>query len=169
MRAVAGSSRAEDIVMYTGNDDNIVADLMTSYAFKVDGKDVQVDFKGGLLGHWAVWTHKAVALLAEIKTYKANPTAKAAADLLKKGVWVTDVNAALFDPAHEFEGCIPGIHEVLKRQGLMEGIWCLNPEEVLSAGQKEEIDRVYRDYPTLNDDEFVKYFLENEQTEPGKS
>jgi len=162
MRAVAASSRREEIVMYTGNDDNIVPDLLTNYTFMVAGKEIQVDFKGGLLGHWAVWTHKAVALLEEIKAYKSNPTASGAADLLKKGIWITDVNAALFDPAHEFEGCIPGIHEVLRRQGLMEGIWCLNPNEVLSAGQKEEIDRVYTDYPTLNDDEFVQSFLTNE-------
>src|SRR5690606_27115536 len=99
MRAVANSSRRDEIVMYTGNDDNIVPDLMTKYAFQVDGKEVQVEFKGGLLGHWAVWTHQAVALLNEVKAYKADPTRKAAEELLKKGIWTTDVNAALFDPA----------------------------------------------------------------------
>lgn len=162
MRAVANSKRREDIAMYTGNDDNIVADLLTDYTFPVNGREITVNFKGGLLGHWAVWTQKAVELLEEVKKYRRNPSAETAAYLLTKGVKITDVNAALFDPANSFHGCIPGIHEVLYRQGLLKGIWCLNPNEVLSAGQKEEIDRVYRDYPELNDDEFVHSFLEND-------
>ena len=159
MRAVANSSRREEIAMYTGNDDNIVADLLTTYQFNVNGKTVNVEFVGGLLGHWAVWTNKAVSLLAEVKAYKTNKTAAAADDLLTRGIEITDVNAAMFDPANHFHGCIPGIHEILCRQGLLNGIWCLNPNEKLSAGQNEELDRVYAAYPHLNDDEFVKEFL----------
>lgn len=159
MRAVANSSRREEIAMYTGNDDNIVADLLTTYQFNVNGKTVNVEFVGGLLGHWAVWTNKAVSLLAEVKTYKTNKSAAAADDLLTRGIEITDVNAAMFDPANHFHGCIPGIHEILRRQGLLNGIWCLNPNEKLSAGQNEELDRVYAAYPHLNDDEFVKEFL----------
>jgi len=159
MRALANSGRHEQIAMYTGNDDNIVNDLMATYRFPIGDQQVSIDFKGGLLGHWAVWTSRAVALLDEIKEYKKNPQNKTAASLLTKAVAVTDSNAAFFDPAHNFHGCIPGIHEVLRRQGLMRGIWCLNPNEVLSPGQKEEIDRVYNDYPELNDDAFVSDFL----------
>ncbi|SDZ31310.1 Dihydrodipicolinate synthase/N-acetylneuraminate lyase [Rhodonellum ikkaensis] len=160
MRAVANSSRRDQIAMYTGNDDNIVADLLTPYVFTINGKKYQKEFVGGLLGHWAVWTHKAVALLEEIKTLKARGNVQA---LLAKGVSITDVNAAIFDPAHHFHGCIPGIHEVLRRQGLLEGIWCLNPKEVLSDGQAEELDRVYAAYPELNDDDFVSEFLSDEK------
>ncbi|MEZ0453425.1 dihydrodipicolinate synthase family protein [Sphingobacterium thalpophilum] len=159
MRALANSSRSDQIAMYTGNDDNIINDLMTTYQFPVNGKIVNIDFKGGLLGHWAVWTQKAVILLEEIKAYKRNPDDLSASRLLSKAIAVTDTNAAFFDPANAFHGCIPGLHEVLVRQGLMKGIWCLNPNEQLSPGQKEEIDRVYRDYPELNDDAFVQNFL----------
>lgn len=162
MRAVAHSSRSKDIAMYTGNDDNIVADLLTDYHFQVAGKPVRVPFVGGLLGHWAVWTRKAVDLLAGIKACKASGDARESARLLSKGIAITDVNAALFDPAHDFRGCIPGIHEVLRRQGLLEGIWCLNPDENLSPGQMEEIDRVYSAYPELNDDAFVQDFLKKQ-------
>jgi hypothetical protein len=159
MRAVANSSRCEEIAMYTGNDDNIVADLLTTYQFNVNGKTVNKEFVGGLLGHWAVWTNKANSLLVEVKAYKADKTAAAADDLLTRGIEITDVNAAMFDPANHFHGCIPGIHEILRRQGLLNGIWCLNPNEKLSAGQDEELSRVYAAYPHLNDDEFVKAFL----------
>ncbi|WP_293881085.1 MULTISPECIES: dihydrodipicolinate synthase family protein [unclassified Sphingobacterium] len=161
MRAVANSSRREQIAMYTGNDDNIVNDLMTTYTFPVAGENISIGFKGGLLGHWAVWTAKAVELLQEIKAYKQQPNNCTASQLLSKGIAVTDSNAAFFDPANAFHGCIPGLHAVLCRQGLMKGIWCLNPEENLSIGQQEEIDRVYSDYPDLNDDEFVKEFLKS--------
>lgn len=164
MRAVAHSPRREEVIMYTGNDDNIVADLLTPYEFTVEGKPVRVDFKGGLLGHWAVWTRKAVELMEEIKEHKKNLNGSSEINLLTKGVKITDVNAALFDPANDFRGCIPGIHEVLRRQGLMDGIWCLDPNEVLSNGQMEEIDRVYSDYPELNDDEFVKEFLKSNKS-----
>ncbi len=158
VRAVCSSSRVNEIDLYTGNDDNIVADLLTKYSFEVDGKIVEKEFVGGLLGHWAVWTQKAVELLAEIKLCKSKGNA-GIAELLTKGIDVTDMNAAIFDPAHSFHGCIPGIHEVLRRQGLLEGRWCLNPKEELSAGQMEEIDRVCSAYPELTDDEFVKELL----------
>lgn len=157
IRAICCSARRDQIALYTGNDDNIVNDLMTVYRFQVEGKMVEKRVVGGLLGHWAVWTHKAVQMLEEIKRARIYDTIPA--EWLTRNVEVTDSNAAFFDPAHGFAGCIPGIHEVLRRQGLMKGTWCLNPHEELSAGQKEEIDRVYRDYPHLNDDEFVKQHL----------
>ncbi len=162
MRAVANSSRRDKISMYTGNDDNIMADLLTTFKFNVRGEEVEVGFKGGLLGHWAVWTNNVVQLMERVKAYRKNKTVEEAEALLNLGVQVTDVNAALFDPAHSFHGCIPGIHEVLRRQGLLEGRWCLNPKEELSNGQMEEIERVYQDYPHLNDDAFVKDFLTND-------
>ncbi|WP_419873732.1 dihydrodipicolinate synthase family protein [Candidatus Pristimantibacillus sp. PTI5] len=157
IRAVCCSARREQIALYTGNDDNIVNDLMSVYRFQAEGKMVEKRIVGGLLGHWAVWTHKAVQMLEEIKRARIYDTIPA--EWLTLNVEVTDSNAAFFDPAHGFAGCIPGIHEVLRRQGLMKGTWCLNPHEELSVGQKEEIDRVYRDYPHLNDDEFVKLHL----------
>lgn len=153
VRAVCYSSRRDEIALYTGNDDNIINDLFTTYRFNVNGATVEKPIVGGLLGHWAVWTHKAVQLLEDIK--EARRKDSLASEWLSMNVAVTDCNAAFFDPAHQFAGCIPGIHEVLRRQGLLKGTWCLNPDEVLSPGQAEEIDRVYRDYPQLNDDEFV--------------
>ncbi|HSF54619.1 MAG TPA: dihydrodipicolinate synthase family protein [Algoriphagus sp.] len=163
MRAVSQSSRRDEIAMYTGNDDNIVADLLTTYKFEVEGKTFEKEFVGGLLGHWAVYTQKAVELLEEIKACKTSGSAKDWSRLLTKGIEVTDVNAAMFDPAHHFHGCIPGMHEMLRRQGLLDGIWCLNPKEVLSEGQAEEIDRVHQAYPHLNDDAFVAEFLKNDK------
>jgi hypothetical protein len=144
--------------LYTGNDDNIVADLLTTYRFVVNGQPVEKRIVGGLLGHWAVWTRKAVELLEEIKQSRHKGDA-VINDWLTRNIEVTDMNAAIFDPAHHFHGCIPGIHEVLRRQGLLEGRWCLNPEEELSPGQMEEIDRVCTLYPHLTDDAFVKEFL----------
>lgn len=158
-RAVIYSSRRDDIALYTGNDDNIINDLLTTYRFVVDGKPIEKKIVGGLLGHWAVWTKKAVELLEEIKRVRNGETI--ASEWLTRNIAVTDTNAAFFDPAHQFAGCIPGIHEVLRRQGLLKGTWCLNPQEVLSPGQAEEIDRMYRDYPELNDDEFVKAHLQD--------
>ena len=154
VRACALSSRCEDITLYTGNDDNIIPDLITEYKFtKEDGSEVSKRFQGGLLGHWCVWTNAVCKLFEKLKEGKASD------ELLSLGIKVTDANAIIFDAAHNFAGCIPGIHEILHRQGLMKGIWCLNPEEVLSPGQAEEIDRIYRMYPELNDDAFVKEFL----------
>lgn len=163
MRAVCNSSRKDEIAMYTGNDDNIVADLLTTYRFAVNNTIVEKEFVGGLLGHWAVWTNKAVELLAEVKAVKQSADAAKLAALLTKGIEITDVNAAMFDPAHQFHGCIPGMHEFLRRQGLLEGTWCLNPNEQMSAGQNEEISRVYAAYPHLHDDAFVNEFLQSQK------
>ncbi|RKP51396.1 dihydrodipicolinate synthase family protein [Cohnella endophytica] len=158
LRAVCNSSRADDIAVYTGNDDNIVNDLLTVYRFPVGDRIVEKRIVGGLLGHWAVWTQKAVELLDQIKQIRNG--ARIEASWLTRNIEVTDSNAAFFDPSHQFHGCIPGIHEVLRRQGLLEGTWCLNPNEQLSEGQSEEIDRVYEAYPHLNDDAFVRASLE---------
>ena len=157
VRAVCNSPRRDEIALYTGNDDNIIGDLITPYQFNVNGKKVEKRFTGGLLGHWAVWTSKAVELLKEIKKGNYNYES-----LLKKNISITDMNAVIFDAKNSFHGCIPGIHEVLRRQGLLEGTWCLNPNENMSDGQSEEIDRIYNDYPELTDDDFVKRFLEKE-------
>ncbi len=155
VRAVCESSRCDDIALYTGNDDNIVNDLLTTYEFKVNQKSITKDIVGGLLGHWAVWTKRAVELLDTVKKAKKDGSS-ISRELLTLNVAVTDSNAAFFDAANNFHGCIAGIHEVLYRQGVLKGIWCLDENEGLSPGQKEEIDRVYKDYPELNDDQFVK-------------
>lgn len=160
VRAVCNSSRKDKVALYTGNDDNIVADLLTTFRFDVNGEMVEKEFIGGLLGHWAVWTNAAVKLFEEIKACKA-AARNGEAELLTKGVQVTDMNAAIFDPSHAFHGCIPGIHEVLRRQGILKGTWCLNPDEQLSEGQNDEIERVCKAYPHLIDDEFVKTWIEN--------
>ncbi len=157
VRAVCNSPRRNEIALYTGNDDNIVADLLTPYRFTIQGEVVEKRFVGGLLGHYAVWTKKSVELFHEIKKGVADHIGLE--DMLAKNIEVTDMNAAIFDTANSFKGCIAGIHEVLRRQGLMKGIWCLSPEEKLSAGQSEEIDRIYKQYPYLTDDAFVKQFL----------
>jgi hypothetical protein len=153
VRAVCESER-DDIALYTGNDDNIVLDLVTPYRFRVGGRDVERRIVGGLLGHWAVWTRRAVELLGACHT-AARGGDGIPADLLRLAVATTDANAAVFDAANNFGGCIAGIHEVLRRQGLLEGLWCLRPEEALGPGQANEIDRVCRDYPELLDDVFV--------------
>jgi dihydrodipicolinate synthase/N-acetylneuraminate lyase len=144
VRAVIEAGR-DDIALYTGNDDAIVADLLTPFRFA--GRERRI--VGGLLGHWSVWTRRAVELLDRCRLAAATP------DLLRLGVEVTDSNAAFFDAANAFRGCIAGLHEVLRRQGLLEGLWCLDAHETLGPGQLAEIDRVYAAYPHLNDDEFV--------------
>ena len=149
VRAVVEAGR-DDVALYTGNDDSIVADLLTPFPIKAGGSTVLRWIDGGLLGQWAMWTRGAVALLAEVK--EARRTGVIRPSLLSRGAALTDANAAIFDAAHGFRGCIPGIHEVLRRQGLLDGIWCLDPDETLSAGQVEEIDRVVRSYPELVDD-----------------
>jgi len=159
LRGICSSSRFEEIAVYTGNDDNIVADLLTDFRFTVNGEIREKSVVGGLLGHWAVWTQKAVSLLEEIKRSKREGDAGLLNELLTRGVEVTDANAVVFDAHNDFHGCIPGIHEILRRQGLLEGRWCLNPKEELSPGQMEEIDRIYASYPHLNDDAFVHDFL----------
>ncbi|NKI22172.1 dihydrodipicolinate synthase family protein [Paenibacillus dendritiformis] len=157
-RAVCESPRRDEIALYTGNDDNIINDLLTVFRFQVNGETVEKRIVGGLLGHWAVWTRKAAELLQSIKTVRTSGSI--ATEWLTRNIEVTDCNAVLFDAAHQFAGCIPGIHEVLRRQGLLPGIWCLDPEETLSPGQAEEIDRIQRDYPHWSDDAFVKAHLQ---------
>jgi hypothetical protein len=185
IRAVAEAGRTEDIALYTGNDDNIVVDLLTEFRVPeahtetilppFTGMLIQeephleireaaaapVQIAGGLLGHWACWTKRAVELLDTIKRVRrTDDITPQVTDLLTVAAQITDCNAALFDAANNFAGCIPGIHEVLRRQGLLEGIWCLDLNEALSPGQFEEIDRVGRDYPHLTDDDFVREHLD---------
>jgi len=143
VRATITAGRT-DIALYTGNDDNIVADLITPFRF--DGVERRI--VGGLLGHWAVGTRRAVELLDRCHD-------ESAADLMRLGVEITDANAAFFDAANGFRGCIAGLHEVLHRQGLLDGLWCLDERETLSPGQRAEIDRVLLAYPHLTDDEFI--------------
>ena len=144
VRAVVSAGRG-DIALYTGNDDNIVLDLLTPYRFNGQTRRIV----GGLLGHWSVWTKRAVELQAQCRSGKVTP------ELLQLNIEVTDANAAFFDAANGFAGCIAGLHEVLRRQGLLAGVWCLDPRETFGSGQRAEIDRVYRAYPHLNDDAFV--------------
>jgi hypothetical protein len=179
--ALADSGRL-DVALYTGNDDAIVADLVTP--FPVGGDRPPLRFSGGLLGQWAVWTKRAVQILRRCHASSAHREAVVAAGIVSRGAatvgtarplsddgedlgallglgaQLTDANAALFDPAHQFAGCIPGIHEVLRRQGLLEGRWCLDPHEELSPGQMQAIDRVATLYPHLSDDEFVRENLD---------
>jgi dihydrodipicolinate synthase/N-acetylneuraminate lyase len=152
VRALAQSGRVRGVALYTGNDDNILNDLLTQFNFGTQ----PLRIAGGLLGHWAVWTKTAVSHLALAKRHAD----KVPAEMLTLAQQVTDANAAIFDPGHNFQGCIPGIHEILRRQGLLEGRWCLDPEEELFPGQSEEIDRVCRAYPHLQDDAFVKEHLD---------
>ena len=154
VRGCAFSERSDKVALYTGNDDNIVIDLLTKYEFKVNDRLVCKRFVGGLLGHWSVWTHNVVGMFELLKKHREDISIPSY--LLTLATQVTDCNGAFFDVKNNFKGCIAGIHEVLRRQGLMEGIWCLNPRETLSPGQKEEIDRVYKAYTHLNDDEFVR-------------
>jgi dihydrodipicolinate synthase/N-acetylneuraminate lyase len=157
VRAVVDAGR-DDIVLYTGNDDAIVSDLVTAFRFARDGGHVERRIVGGLLGHWAVWTRGAVAVLAECQA--AARAGQVPGSLLQLGVEITDANAAFFDAAHGFAGCIAGIQEVLRRQGVLGSARCLDPHEALSPGQAAEIDRVCRAYPHLADDEFVRTNLE---------
>lgn len=157
VRAVAESSRADAIALYTGNDDNIVVDLLTPYQVQVGDDVKELRIVGGLLGQWAVWTHAAVELLEEVKAARERP--QIPLELLTRAARLTDANAAVFDAANRFHGVIAGVHEVLRRQGLLEGIWCLDPAEGLSPGQADEIERVSREHPDLTDDAFVARHL----------
>ena len=160
VRATYRAGREKDIALYTGNDDNIVIDLLTEYKIQTSEGERSVRIVGGLLGQWAVWTKRAVELLTEIhQLYACNSAISS--EMLTLAAQVTDANAAIFDAANSFAGCIAGVHEVLRRQGLMVGTWCLNPNERLSPGQKEEIDRLYKAYPHLNDDSFVEENLDS--------
>ncbi|MGH9407117.1 MAG: dihydrodipicolinate synthase family protein [Terriglobia bacterium] len=158
VRALAESGRETEIALYTGNDDNIVADLLTEFRLRVRDRTVSLRFSGGLLGHWAVWTRGAVELLESIQ--KCSDQRESIAELLARSAEVTDSNAALFDARNNFAGCIPGLHEILRRQGLLEGRWCLDPDQDLSPGQIEEINRISGAYPSLNDDAFVESNLD---------
>lgn len=152
VRGVIESGRADEIALYTGNDDNILVDLLTEYKIPYGSEVISKRIVGGLLGHWAVWTHSAAKLLDAIKKGNLDGNLQ---EQLSLSMQITDANAAFFDAANAFKGCIVGLHEVLRRQGLLEGLWTLNENEVLSPGQKQEIDRVYKAYPELNDDAFV--------------
>jgi dihydrodipicolinate synthase/N-acetylneuraminate lyase len=154
VRALSASGRAGEVALYTGNDDAIVLDLLADFP----GAPA-VRFRGGLLGQWGVWTRRAVELVEAVKRCRREGGA-GALELLALGQQLTDANAALFDARNAFRGCIPGIHEVLRRQGLLAGRWCLDPREDLSPGQPEEIDRVLGAYPHLTDDGFVRENLE---------
>jgi dihydrodipicolinate synthase/N-acetylneuraminate lyase len=156
-RALADSGRADEVALYTGNDDSIVADLLTE--MQVGSPLRLIRFSGGLLGQWAVWTRKAVGLLEAVRACREGHGGSPL-ELLRLGAQLTDVNAALFDAANGFSGCIAGIHEVLRRQGLLAGRYCLDPNEDLSPDQGDEIDRVLAAYPQLADDEFVAANLE---------
>ncbi len=158
LRAVAEAGREAEIALYTGNDDHIVLDLLAEYTFPIAGRQARLGFQGGLLGHWACWTKKAVELLDRCK--QARRQGQIPAELLHLAGQVTDCNAAFFDAAHLFAGALPGIHEVLRRQGLLENNFCLDPQERLSPGQMAEIERVYAAYPELNDDDFVAQNLD---------
>lgn len=150
---IAAAGAEDRVTLYTGNDDHIVLDLLVPLAIRTGNREVTLRFKGGLLGHWSVWTKGAVELLGRVQQAVADgPLTE---EMLKLDSYVTDCNAVVFDVEHDFAGCIPGCHEILRRQGLMETNFCLDPHEVLSPGQAEEIDRLYRTYPEWTDDQFV--------------
>ena len=157
VRGVIEAGAADRITLYTGNDDHIVPDLVTPYTLPHRGSDVTMRIRGGLLGHWSVWVRKAVELLDQ--AHLAVATGSVPADLLALDPQVTDCNAAIFDVANNFRGVIAGCHEILRRQGLLEGIWCLDSDETLGPGQREEIDRICAAYPHLNDNAFVRQNL----------
>ncbi|MBQ2933892.1 MAG: dihydrodipicolinate synthase family protein [Clostridia bacterium] len=162
-RAAALSSRSDEITLYTGNDDNIVIDLLTTYKFDINGKHYEKGFEGGLLGHWSVWTKRAVELFELCKQEKKKSSISA--EMLSLANAVTDTNAVLFDGANKFAGCIPGLHYVLKKQGLMKSLNCINPDEKLSPGQVQEFERIYSMYPHLFDDDFVKENIDTWKSE----
>ena len=151
---VAAAGAEERVTLYTGNDDHIVADLVTPFHVRVGKRQVTLRFKGGLLGHWSVWTRSAVTLLESVRGCIGTGTVPEA--ILALDSQVTDCNSVIFDVEHDFAGCIPGCHEILRRQGLMGTTHCLDPKEVLSPGQAAGIDRLYATYPNLVDDDFVR-------------
>ncbi len=157
VRGVVAAGAEERVTLYTGNDDHIVLDLLVPYVVQRGGERVSLRIRGGLLGHWSVWTQRAVEQLQRI--HAAIDAGPVPADLLALDSRVTDCNSAFFDVANGFAGCIPGCHEVLRRQGLLQGIWCLDPDETLSPGQAAEIDRVCREHADLSDDAFVATHL----------
>jgi hypothetical protein len=158
IRGVVEADAQDRVTLYTGNDDHIVLDLLTPFTISTRGQAQAIRIKGGLLGHWSVWAKKAVELLDRI--HSAVDSGAVPEELLALDSQVTDCNAAVFDVANNFHGVIAGCHEILRRQGLLEGIWCLDPSESLGPGQMAEIDRIYAAYPHLNDDAFVRANLE---------
>jgi hypothetical protein len=158
VRGVVEAGAQDRVTLYTGNDDHIVPDLLTPFTVVHGDRTTTVRIKGGLLGHWSVWVRKAVELLDRI--HAAVAAGEVPEELLALDSQVTDCNAAIFDVANDFSGVIAGCHEILRRQGLLDGIWCLDAEETLGPGQAAEIDRVYAAYPHLNDDAFVRANLE---------
>lgn len=156
VKGVMNSVRADEVALYTGNDDHIVMDLLTPFVHEGEKRY----FVGGLLGQWSVWTNRAVEIFERCKACRERGVIDA--ELLTVAEHLTEANGAVFDVANRFAGCIPGLHYVLMKQGLMRGTWCLNPEEVLSAGQAEEIDRLWAAYPDVADDAFIKEFLSRE-------
>lgn len=158
IRAICLSGRSDEIALYTGNDDNIIVDLITPYVINTGDRLIEKKFVGGLLGHYAVWTKRSVELYHYVKQGLTNKNLHFE-EALRTAVEITDMNAALFDATNNFKGSIAGIHEVLRRQGLLEGVWCLNPKEKLSEGQAAEIDRVTAQYKQWTDDAYVKEFI----------
>jgi dihydrodipicolinate synthase/N-acetylneuraminate lyase len=158
VRAVADAGR-DDIALYTGNDDTIILDLLAPYRFSIGWRLVERRIVGGLLGQWAVWTRSAVEILNECHRL-TEPGVDIRTEMMRRAIELTDVNAAVFDAANNYVGCIPGVHEILRRQGLLESNSCLDPKQTLSPGQADEIDRVYKAYPHLNDDAFVQNHLD---------
>jgi hypothetical protein len=158
VRGVVEADAADRVTLYTGNDDHIILDLVTPFTVVANGREHTVRIKGGLLGHWSVWVKRAVELLERIHAAVAKN--EVSAELLALDAQVTDCNAAIFDAANDFHGVIAGCHEILRRQGLLEGIWCLDASETLGSGQKQEIDRVCAAYPHLKDDAFVRANLQ---------
>lgn len=158
VRGVVMASAEDRVTLYTGNDDHIVLDLLVPFVVARRGEPISVRIKGGLLGHWSVWVRSAVRLLEHV--HEAVALGSVTQEILALDSQVTDCNSAFFDVANDFRGCIAGCHEVLRRQRLLDGIWCLDPDETLSPGQAAEIDRVYTDYPDANDDAFVAEHLE---------
>jgi dihydrodipicolinate synthase/N-acetylneuraminate lyase len=157
VRAVSDAGR-DDLALYTGNDDSIITDLLTPFPTKSGNGEKARHIVGGLLGQWAVWTRSAVRLLERVRLSRGGMIDGA---WLSEGAALTDANGAIFDARHAFAGCIPGIHEILRRQGLLDGVWSLDPAESLSPGQSAEIDRVCSTYPELSDDEFVRANLDD--------
>ncbi|MEO5669959.1 MAG: dihydrodipicolinate synthase family protein [Ramlibacter sp.] len=152
LRGLVDARAEKRVTLLTGNDDSILVDLLTDFRLPRDGEVVELRFQGGLLGHWSVGTRRAVELMARVRSLASQPVPR---EMLSLAASITDVNAALFDANNAFHGAIPGIHEVLRRQGLLQGTWCLDPEEGLGEGQLEEIDRVLAAYPALTDDAFI--------------
>src|SRR6478609_9746031 len=158
LRGVAAAGALDRVALYTGNDDHILLDLMLPFDLRDNGITTRTYFKGGLLGHWSVWTASAIKQFERCKAARHKDSVPA--DLLALDARVTDCNSAFFDVANDFHGCIAGCHEVLRRQGLMQGLWCLDPSEGLSLGQMQEIDRVRREHADLSDDAFVAAHLQ---------